>query len=81
MPAGLPVSAKHAADFLGGCFGPVVVRFNSQVKTPTAAMLFAGCLTDFFLADLLSSPGSLLFLSLVKAVMTPAICTKRLNLL
>lgn len=55
MSAGLSVSAKHAADFFWGCCGPVVVRFNSQVKTPTAAMLFVGCLTDFSLADLLSS--------------------------
>lgn len=75
MPAGLPVSAEHAAYvFWGECCGSVVVRFNSQVKSPTAAMLFAGCLTDFPLAGLLSSPGSLVFLSLVKPRTALDIC-------
>lgn len=63
MSAGLLVSAKHAADFWGGLW---IFRFNSQFKSPTAAMLFAGYLTDLCLVDLLSSPGPFIFLSLVK---------------
>lgn len=44
MSLGLPVSIKRAADFWGGV---CILEFNSQFKSPTAAMLF----TAYHLTD------------------------------
>lgn len=64
MSLGLPVSIKCAADFLEGVG---ILEFNSQFKSPTAAMLFTGYhLTDLYLVDLQSS-SFFIFLSLGKS--------------
>lgn len=50
--------------FLGGV---CILRFNSQFKSHTAALLFTGYhLTNLYLVDLQSSPSSFTFLSLGK---------------